>query len=137
VASVSAVGLTDVLRWLRLNRLLGNGIALIAVVWTLRDFFRVTPEDQLVAIANMLGYLQMVLLFQEKNARVYWQLLVLSLLEVVVAAVLYLGPEFGFLLCLYLALAITTLVLLWIYRELGRHHCAAAPFSPRREEDWQ
>ena len=51
-----------------------------------------------MAIANMLVYLQVVLLFQEKTGRVYWQLLVLSLLQVVVAAALNLGPQFGLLL---------------------------------------
>ena len=35
-----------------------------------------------MAIANLLIYLQLIMLFQQKTVRLYWQLLVLSGLEV-------------------------------------------------------
>src|SRR4029078_3341466 len=73
LAAVSAVALTDVLGWLRLNRWLANLIAIVAGVWSLRDIFDIASEEKLMAIANMLCYLQIVMLFQEKTARVYWQ----------------------------------------------------------------
>src|SRR5439155_7619502 len=109
---------TDVLGIVKLNRWLGNGIILLAVVWSLREFVRISPEEKLMAIASMLCYLQMVLLFQEKNARIFWQLIVLSTLEVVVASALDLGPQFGFLLALYAVIALAALILLCLYREM-------------------
>jgi protein-glutamine gamma-glutamyltransferase len=120
IAAVSSATLTNVFRWLRLNRIIANLVALAAVVWSLRNFLDVNRVDQLLAIADMLVYLQIVLLFQEKTARVYWQLIVLSLLQVVVAAALNLGPQFGALLSVYMALAMSALVLLCLYREWRR-----------------
>src|SRR3954447_2343404 len=74
IAAVTAVGVTDVLGWVRLNRWLANAISIIAVGWSLREFFEIGSDEKLMAIANMLCYLQIILLFQQKNARVYWQL---------------------------------------------------------------
>src|SRR5437868_14204495 len=118
MAAVLAFLLTDVLRLVRLNRWLGAGIILLAVGWSLRDFLRISPEEKLMAIVSMLCYLQMVLLFQEKNARIFWQLIVLSMLEVVVGSAFDLGPQFGLLLALYAVVALTTLTLLCLYREM-------------------
>src|SRR5262249_34930911 len=75
---------------------------------------------KLMAIGSMLCLLQTVLFFQEKTARIYWHLIVLSVLEVVVAAALDLGPSFVPLLVLYLAVGLGTLVLLCAYRETAR-----------------
>src|SRR5688572_7931693 len=85
VAAVVAVLVTDLLGWVRLNRWVANGIIVLAVGWSLRDFIQISPEEKLMAIASMLCYVQMVLLFQEKSTRIYWQLLMLSTLQVVVA----------------------------------------------------
>ncbi len=104
-------------RYLRMNRLVANIGALMAVAWSLRDFLHRGSEGQLLAVADMLIYLQIVLLFQERSNRVYWQLLVLSVLQVVVAAALNLGPQFALLLAVYMAVAISTLVLLCYHGE--------------------
>ncbi|MCI0358073.1 MAG: DUF3488 and transglutaminase-like domain-containing protein [Planctomycetaceae bacterium] len=117
LAAVVSVGLSRRFPWLRLNWLIANLMALTAVVWSMRSFLNSRMEDQLLAIADMLVYLQIVLLFQEKTARVYWQLIVLSLLQVVVAAALNLGPQFGLLLVAYMLMAMLALVLLCSYRE--------------------
>src|SRR5439155_8341948 len=109
---------TDVLGIVKLNRWLGNGIILLAVVWSLREFVRISPEEKLMAIASMLCYLQMVLLFQEKNTRIFCQLIVLSTLEVVVGSALDLGPQFGLLLALYAVIGLATLMLLCLDREM-------------------
>lgn len=120
VAAPCAAIFTDGLGWLRLNRPLANIAALAAVGYTVVDFLRNGAQNQLLAIANLLLYLQLILLFQEKNLRVYWQLLVLSLLEVVVAAAMNLSFHFGVLLLLYLALALIALVLQFVLRESRR-----------------
>jgi transglutaminase-like putative cysteine protease len=121
-AAVASVTLSGVFSWLRLNRIIANLIALAAVAWSLRNFLQIDPDGKLLAIADMLVYLQIVLLFQEKTERVYWQLVVLSVLQVVVAAALNLGPQFGLLLIAYMVLALSALVLLcWHhqYQALG------------------
>jgi hypothetical protein len=136
LAAVTAVILTDLLRWLRLNRWLANAVAIAAVFWSLKDFFRMASEGQLLAIANMLVYLQVVLFFQEKTARVYWQLLVLSLLQVVVAAALDLGPQFGGLLGIYIVLSLSALVLLCIYRDVERD-APSRSTAPSAQPSWR
>jgi protein-glutamine gamma-glutamyltransferase len=136
-AAVTAVVLGEVLPWVRLNRIVANGIALAAVAWSLKDFFSVEAADQLLAIANMLIYLQIVLLFQEKSPRVYWQLIVLSLLQVVVAAALSLGIYFGMLLGPYVVLALSALVLLCIYRDMRRDMPSGSNALSAAEPPWQ
>lgn len=131
VAAIASATLTHVFRWLRLNRIIANLAALAAVVWSLRNFLAYGSQEQLLAIADMLVYLQIVLLFQDKTSRVYWQLIVLSLLQVVVAAALNLGPQFGLLLAVYMALALSALVLLCLYRDWKRPGVEpASPTSP-------
>lgn len=120
IAAVCSATVANVFRWLRLNRIIANLAALAAVAWSMRNFLANDSYDRLLAIADMLVYLQIVLLFQDKTSRVYWQLIVLSLLQVVVAAALNLGPQFGALLAVYMALALSALVLLCLYRDWQR-----------------
>ena len=116
-AALSVLG-TDLFPWLRLNRILANLVAISAVVWSLYDFLARTSDQQLMAISQMLVFLQVLLLFQEKTGRTYWQLLVLSLLQVVVAAALNTSLEFGLLLVAYMVLSLLALVLLCLHRDL-------------------
>jgi transglutaminase-like putative cysteine protease len=129
VAAVAAVFVADRLAWLRLNRIAANTLAVVAVAWSLRNFFDLDPDEQLLAIANMLCYLQIVLLFQEKSARVYWQLIVMSVLQVVVAAALDPGPGFSLLLGGFTLIALSALFWLCVYREF---HALAEDSPPRR-----
>ena len=121
-AAVTSVYFTDHLGWFRLHRHVANLCALGAVGFAIMDFIEQDSGTQLIAIANLLIYLQIILLYQRKNLRVYWHLLVLSLLQVVVAAALNLGIEFGLLLIVYMFLALTTLALLFIL-------CETAPYG--------
>ncbi|WP_425614912.1 transglutaminaseTgpA domain-containing protein [Anatilimnocola sp. NA78] len=130
LSSLVALFVTDYKHWVKVPRTLGNLGALIAVSWSMRNFLRQAREDQLLTISHMLIYLQVVLVFQEKSRRVYWQLLVLSVLQVVVAAALSLGPQFGLLLILYMANAIACMLLLCYQRELG-HESEAVPAAPK------
>ncbi|HEV3417449.1 MAG TPA: DUF3488 and transglutaminase-like domain-containing protein [Pirellulales bacterium] len=117
VASVSSIFVTDRWGWIRLNRVVANIIALVATVVSFSEFVHAASGDQLLAIANLLVYLQVVLLFQRKTVRRYWQLLVLSGLEVVVATAINLSLLFGVLLVMYLFVALATLGLICILRE--------------------
>jgi protein-glutamine gamma-glutamyltransferase len=118
VAAAVSVLVTDLIPRLRLNRIVGNLIAVAAVAWSLYDFLDRSSDQQLMAISQMLVILQVLLLFQEKTGRSYWQLLVLSLLQVVVAAALNSGVEFGLLLAVYMVLSLLALVLLCMHHDL-------------------
>jgi transglutaminase-like putative cysteine protease len=118
-SALIALVITDWFGWIKVPRIVGNVAAIVSVAWTFREFSILAKrEDQLLAISHMLIYLQVVLVFQEKSRRVHWQLLVLSVLQVVVAAALSLGPQFGLLLVIYLATAIACMMLLCYEREL-------------------
>ncbi|MGY8770284.1 MAG: transglutaminase TgpA family protein [Pirellulales bacterium] len=120
LAAFSSVYITDIYRFFSLNRNLANIAALCAVAFSVSDFFSGGSVDKLHAIAKLLIYLQIVLLFQTKTTRVYWHLSVLSLLQVVVAAALNMNVSFGIMLVAYMFAALTTLSLFFIYRETVR-----------------
>ncbi|PQO42276.1 DUF3488 and DUF4129 domain-containing transglutaminase family protein [Blastopirellula marina] len=119
MAAFLSVYLTDIKGWIMLNRNLANFAALVAVLFSFFDFWG-ADDAKLIAIAKLLIYLQVVLLFQPKTIRVYWHLAVLSLLQVVVAAALNMGVSFGLMLIPYSMTALTALCLFFVYREALR-----------------
>lgn len=118
LAAISAAGgtlawvLVDWLGLFQLPRWLANPLSIGVLVMTMQDFFRQDSSLQLVAVANLLVYLQTILLFQEKNPRQYWQLSVLNLLQVVVATIFTLQFEGGFMFLCYMTLAGVMLLLI-------------------------
>ncbi len=125
-AAVTSVYFTDYQDWFHLNRHAANILALGAAGFAVVDVMQQELGTQLVAIANLLIYLQIILLYQKKNLRLYWHVLVLSLLQVVVAAALNLGIEFGVLLVVYMFLALISLTLLFILCETADYTVADA-----------
>ncbi|MGB6042253.1 MAG: DUF3488 and transglutaminase-like domain-containing protein, partial [Pirellulales bacterium] len=117
--AVTSVYFTDIVGWIRLNRTFASFAALLAVAIALTDFFQLQGERQLLAIAYLLIYLQIVVMYQQKDTRIYWQLFMLSLLQVVVAAALNFSAIFGLLLALYLVIALFVLSLFFLYRDAG------------------
>lgn len=118
VASVSAWILVDVIGWFRLPQWLANLIAIVVTIFTVTSFFdRDDAVRQLLGVGKLLIYLQAILLFQEKSARVYWQVMVLSLLQVVVGAVFNLGFEGGVLFIVYMMFAGLTMLMLHLYQQ--------------------
>ena len=122
---------TDAWQWFCLHRAVGNVAAVAALFVSLSGFFDTDTKGQLGSIASLLIYMQVVLFYQRKSPRVYWQLALLSLLQVVVAAALNVRFEFGVLLVLYAASAISTLAFLFVHRELLR----VAETTPGAGED--
>ncbi len=120
LAAVASVLLTDMLGWFSLNRYIANLAMLLAAVFSLWGFLEAGSRQQLSAIAHLLTYVQMVLLFQQKQRRVYGQIAMFSLLQVVVASLLNNRLEFGVLLAGYLVVAIGAFVLFFVYREVAR-----------------
>ena len=126
VLAVISLIVTDRLRWLRVPRVIGNVIALVATVYVLYNFVIERQNSfgnqlpQLYTIANLLIYLEIVLLFNRKRTRIYWQLFVLSLLQVVVAAAIQSDLTFAFGIGVYLCLSLSAGILFFLYREIHR-----------------
>lgn len=136
LVALGSVWITDVAGWFRLNRPVTNVAAFAAVLLALWELVSLRSSVQIFAIANLLIYLQVILLFQEKRFRTYWQLIALSLLQVVIAAAFNQGALFGLLLAVYLAASLSAMTLLFLHRE--RSHYArpadgpSLPDTPRR-----
>ena len=118
-AAIGSVIFTDALGWFRLNRFVANVFAVLAAVFSLIAFNK-HDGQQLLAIANLLVYLQVILLFQKKDVRIYWQLFVVGLLQVVVAAALNMNLAAGALMVAYMAVGVSALMLFYVYRECDR-----------------
>jgi transglutaminase-like putative cysteine protease len=127
LAIISIIGgtlawvLVDWLNLVRIPRWLANVLSIVVLVMTMRNFFINESSLQLLAVANLLVYLQTILLFQEKSPRQYWQLSVLNLLQVVVATIFTLDFEGGFLFLVYMTFAGVMLMLITLETEaLGK-----------------
>ena len=118
VLGYSSIFFVDYKRLFRLRHYSSGMLGIGACAWLVVQIIRDTQQSQLLNVANALIFLQIILLFQRKNIRIYWQLITLSLLQVVVAAALNLGFVFGLMLCIYIAAAIVTLAMFATHREL-------------------
>ena len=119
LVSTTSVVFTDYLKWFRLHRVLANIAMLVATFFSLRGFIGMDSQQKLLAIANLLVYVQIIMLYQEKKIRIYGHLIIFSLLQVVVGSLL--SRRFGFvaILCLYMMAAFFSLSLLSVFRQLA------------------
>jgi transglutaminase-like putative cysteine protease len=131
LAAAGSVWLTDITGWFRLNRTVAGVAALIATLVSVRNLLTYHGAMQILAMANLLIYLQVILLFQAKDSRTYWQLAMLSFLQVVVAAPFAQGAWFGVMLVGYLFMALSALGLLFLYRESQQHRRPDASLPPK------
>ncbi|MEZ6137493.1 MAG: DUF3488 and transglutaminase-like domain-containing protein [Pirellulaceae bacterium] len=111
VVSVAGYLLVDKLEWFELGRIgsyFGMTLATcIAVASYIYSVFVIQSETgQLAAVAGLLIYPECVLFLQRKNLRVYEQLAIFLLLEMIVAALINDNLLFGILL--------TPIMLLWV-----------------------
>jgi transglutaminase-like putative cysteine protease len=137
LAALISIWITDVTGWFHLNRPVTRIAALAAVLLSLWQVLELRSSVQVLAIANLLVYLQVVLLFQDKDYLTYWQLMMLSLLQVVSAAAFNQGALFGVILAAYLVAGLAAMTLLFFYRERNLFGQAAeapaeAPTPPGR-----
>ena len=121
LAAAASVWLTDLGGWFRLGRRLANLLMLLAAAVSIGQVLPLRSELQALDFAWFVIYLQIILLFQQKDERVYWLLIVLSLLEVVVATLFSQGAGFGVLLAVYLLLGFLAMTLLLLYRQWERY----------------
>lgn len=116
VAAIMSLALTDLRPVFRLGPNATTAAAVGACLVLVVQVVRNADESQLLNVANILIYLEIILLFQRKEDRTYWSLMTLSLLQVIVAAALNLGLSFGFLLGLYVLVAISAMTLFYALR---------------------
>ena len=117
LAAGTSVWLTDITGILRLNRTLANVAMLLAALVSMRELMNIGGEIQAIGFARLLIYLQIIVLFQKKDARSYWLLIMLSLLQVLVAALFSQGVFFGLMLIIYMLITSLGLTLLLFQRQ--------------------
>ena len=117
LAATASLIFTDYFKWFSLHPIVAGSLGLVAGLYALAQSQTNSLADQFVSVANLLIHLQIILLFQKKSIRIYWQLITLSLLQVVVAAALNLFVFFGPLLVLYTGVAICAMILFFVFRE--------------------
>ena len=116
VAATTSFVITDLKGYLCLGQNASSAASLLACLVLVVQVVS-KDESQLLNVANILIYLQVILLFQRKEDRTYWSLMALSLLQIIVAAALNLGLLFGVLLAIYVLVAFASLTLFFVYRQ--------------------
>ncbi len=111
VAIVGAFCVTDVLKWISVKGWVANILSLGILFFSMFEFYPADSAGKLIAVSKLLVYLQAVLVFQEKTPRLNWQIMVLSLLQVVITTIFSIGFEGGILFFVFFILGGITLVL--------------------------
>ncbi|MCA9126929.1 MAG: DUF3488 domain-containing protein [Planctomycetales bacterium] len=111
LVSVAAFIFVDVLEWFEVGRigsyiLMGSATLIAIATYIYSAFYSASESGQLMAVASLLVYPEAVLFLQKKNLRVFEQLAVFLLLEMVVAALVNDNILFGVLL--------TPIMLIWV-----------------------
>ncbi len=114
-SSILSFVFTDVLRVLVLRQWMTNLLMLAALGLVALDLTRASGFVNVLAMADLLVYLQCILQFQTKNTRVFRYLVTLSAFQVVSASAFYHGVLFGTLLILYLLNSLIVMVMLAFY----------------------
>ena len=94
LVAVTSLFFTDTLGF-GIGRPVAGTATLMFLVYSFSNIAGREDRNRLETITNLLIFLQVMLLYLEKRHSIYWLLIVLSLLEVVVAAALNVGVEFG------------------------------------------
>ena len=120
-AAVTAFWLTDVTGRFRLPRGLVNlGIIAIGAV-TVARFVRAPARFEIQDLADALVCLQVVLLFEKKTLRTWWDLVTLSVFLAMLSAAFSQGVWFGTLMAVYLFVVLSVLAMLFLLKERIEH----------------
>ncbi len=132
LAAGASVWLNDVSGRFRLSRTLVNlGVIASAVVLVSRIAGSRFALD-LVELVDVFAWVQIVLFFEAKTRRTWWDLSALSLLQVLVAAMMNQGPLFAAVLVVYLFFGTSALALLLLDREQAACGGVDRPAGPGR-----
>lgn len=144
-AAVTSVVFVDLRKTLLLSQSFSRFLAYASCVWLVIQMVRNVEQSQLLNVANILVFLEAILLLQPKEINIYWQLFALSLLQVAVASALNLGFVFGVILVLYIGAGILAMALFCAFREIrstevnAEESKSGSPFSwysPRDVSDF-
>jgi transglutaminase-like putative cysteine protease len=108
----------DLLRWFSLPSpmaYLGLGAIAFYAINRFITIGAVPGEPQMIVVAELLVFVQSVLMLQRKNRRVYEQLAVFALLELVVAAIFNNAVTYGIILVPLAVVAVGSLILLHLH----------------------
>ena len=117
IAAVVSFILTDQRRIIQLGDWTVNAVAIAIVCFNIVDVMHHRGEYLAWSIARVLVFVQIVLLFREKETRFCWQILLISLLQVVVSTVFHQSLLFGVLLLLYVFVGLSAFILLFLQHE--------------------
>ncbi len=111
VAVVGAFSVTDVLKWVSVEGWIANLFLIGILFYSMFEFYPADSAGKLIAVAKLLVYLQVVLMFQQKTPRLNWQIIVLSLLQVVITTIFSIEFEGSILFFVFFTLGGIVLVL--------------------------
>ncbi len=113
---------TDILGWFSLHRSLVYVGMIGGATVAIAEFFRNSGADPLQSVGNMLVYVQIPLMFQKKTKRVFEQIGVFLMLELVVAALINDNVLYGVLMLPILGIGSAALTALAQYASHLRHN---------------
>ena len=111
VVTAGAFWFTDVLEWISFEGWIANTLSLGILIWSMYEFYPSDSAGKLIAVGKLLVCLQGVLVFQKKSPRLVWQIMVLSLLQVVITTIFSIHFEGSVLFVVFIFLSAVTLVL--------------------------
>ena len=112
---------TDLLRWFTIHRFLVYVLMITGAIFAVGQFLGDAAANRLLAVGNLLVYVQLPLIFQKKNKRVFEQWGVFLLLELVVGALVNDNVLYGVLMLPILAIGTATMIALAQYASQMRH----------------
>jgi len=130
LAVCASVWLTDVTGRFRLSAAAVNVGVILAAAVLIGRMMRSRWTLDFPAVAEVFFWVQILLLFEEKTRRTWWDLIALSLVQVLLAAMMNQGPLFGLVLVVFLFFGLSALTLLLLDREqTSRHRAGRTPGS--------
>ena len=121
LAAALSIWITDVRGWIRLSRTAVSLISLPMVGYFAVQMPHASNDAWLVLIIDATLCLQVLLFFQKKEIATYWQLITISLVEIVFAAGFSHGVAFGMLMVIYVMVTMSALALLLLDTQWSLH----------------
>ncbi|MDR1477373.1 MAG: DUF3488 and transglutaminase-like domain-containing protein [Planctomycetaceae bacterium] len=137
LAACLSLYVTDYKRLIQLGDWTVNVLIVIIVFMTIGDILHHWGEALAISIVRTLVFVEIVLLFRRKDSKLCWQILLISLLQVLVASAMQQSMLFGVILVIYLFIGLCTLTLLFLRNEnlyYQRHSFVPSLFEIVREE---
>lgn len=107
----------DYKRWYELPTWAANTIGLGIGAFAMYFFWFLATERHLAIVSDMVCYLLLTMMLQEKSPRLYWQITVLSVLQSVVASVYSLDLQQGAIFILYTLIVLMALASIVRFRD--------------------